>query len=150
MSLVFKILQLADIEDVTNFEMKIAEKEIPDEMTRMMQSWSARWRKESLDHYIPMGWSFVARNEQNAVMGYFIAQPLLFFDGQTQTLWMEHIQASSKEVRDQLCEIGYKLAREKHLQKIIFPNHQALDIQHIPTQKWQPPSLEAKTTKVSS
>ena len=39
-------------------------------------------------------WTF----DQDQILGYFIAQPLLFFEGQTQNLWVEHVRAENKEI----------------------------------------------------
>lgn len=151
MSFVFKILQVADIDDILEYENKKLEESIPDEMARTLSSWNARWRKEALEHYIPMGWSFVARDELHKIIGYFIAQPFLFFDGQTQTLWVEYLQHSSIQVRDQLCDIAFKLAREKHLQKVLFPNMAGVQnsVNSMKAESWSPNAFEVKTTKAS-
>lgn len=145
MSANFQIMQASDLDDIISFEKNLLVHEIPDEMERMMKSWHSRWRKESLEHYLPMGWSFIARNEKKEVMGYFLAQPLLFFDGNTQTLWVEHIQAADSLVRDQLSEIAYKLSREKHFQKVLFPQ----DLKIPNAEKWNPSMSSSWTTKVS-
>ena len=86
-----------------------------------MQSWTAPWREESLNHHLPQGWSFGIWNEQRKLRGYFIAQPLLFLDRQTQSLWVEAVQAMTPEDFDLLCETAIKLGREKHLQRVYFP-----------------------------
>ena len=157
MSITLQIIQASDLDEIVQFEQKISEKLVPDEMERTMQSWHARWRKESLDHYLPMGWSFLARSDSTKeLVGYFIAQPLLFFDGFTQTLWVEHMQFINESVRDQLCEVAYKLSREKHFQKVLFPKEitphaQALSqyINNFKSENWQPQVLSAWTAKVS-
>lgn len=121
---------------------------MPEEMDRQIQSWNARWRRESLAHYLPLGWSFCAR-EDSKLMGYFLGQPLLFLDGQTQSLWIEHIQFSSLQVRDQLIELAVKLGREKHLQKVYFPNETNINpaLQSIKAEAWLPTSMAVRTTK---
>ncbi len=121
MELVFKVLQMNDLESVMSFEDSIMSKLIPDEMERMIAHWSSKTRKEALEHYLNLGWSFAATNNQDQILGYFIAQPLLFFEGQTQNLWVEHVRAENEEIHFQLCEIAYKLGREKHLQRVYFP-----------------------------
>lgn len=145
MSVNFQIIQASDLEDIISFEQDILAQTIPDEVERMMQVWKSRWRKESLDHYLPLGWSFIARDSTQKVVGYFLAQPLLFFDGNTQTLWVEHIQAASEDVLNGLSEIAYKLSREKHFQKVLFP--QNLKIPN--SESWNPQMASAWTTKVS-
>ena len=104
MNLYTRVIQVSEIDELMIFEMKKLAENVADEDERRMMSWNARWRKESLDHYIPMGWSFLARDkemeriasldgissEEGLLAGYFIAQPLLFLDGQTQSLLIEH------------------------------------------------------------
>ena len=141
----FQIIQSSDLDDIIQFEQKLLAQTMPEEMERTMHSWHARWRKESLEHYLPMGWSFLARNEKNELIGYFLGQPLLFFDGFTQSLWIEYVQAENDSVRDQLCEIAYKLSREKHFQKVYFPK--GIDFPN--TESWQPGVRTAWTAKVS-
>lgn len=145
MSVTYQIIQASDLEEIIHFEQKILEVEIPDEMERTIFSWNCRWRKESLNHYLPMGWSFVARNEVQQIVGYFLAQPLLFFDGKTQTLWVEYIQSIDDSVRDELMEIAYKLSREKHFQRVLFPEN----LQLPKSEKWEPGVKSAWTTKIS-
>lgn len=145
MSVSFQIIQSSDLEDILEFEQKIMEKNITDESERMIQSWHSRGRKESLAHYLPMGWSFIARDKDNKILGYFLGQPLLFFDGFTQSLWVEHIQSTDSSILEQLCEIAYKLSREKHFQKVYFPK----GIKPAYSESWKPEINSAWTAKVS-
>ena len=145
MSINLQIIQVSDMDDIINFEQKLLAVEIPDEMERTIHSWHCRWRQESLNHYLPMGWSFLARNDQKQLVGYFIAQPLLFFDGFTQSLWVEHIQAIDHSIRDQLCEVAYKLSKEKHFQEVYFPK----GIKPAYSEAWAPEVSSAWTAKVS-
>lgn len=157
MSLSFKIIQPAEIVEILDFEQRKLAEQIPNEEDRAISSWNARWRKESLEHYLPMGWSFLARDpavksefsDEGLLMGYFIAQPLLFLDGQTQSLWVEHLQFSSLQVRDELSDLAYRLSREKHLQKVYFPKSPATmnSTKHMRAEEWNPQVLSAKTTK---
>lgn len=150
MSLNLLVALTNNADEIIDFEMKILSEKVSDESDRMMQSWNARWRKESLEHYLQMGWSFLARDSDGTLVGLFLAQPLLFFDGQTQSLWVEHISFQSLLVRDQLCETAYKLSREKHFQKVYFPNNPSLFkmIESWKATEWKPDMLEVKTTKV--
>ena len=84
------------------------------------ESWTAPWRKESLEHYLKGGWSFISTRNDQQVSGYFLAQPLLFLSRQTQSLWIEHLVGENQEVTDYLIEIAIKTAREKHLQRVLF------------------------------
>lgn len=158
MSLFLRIIQPSEIDEIIDFEMKELAEKIRDESERQIHSWNARWRKESLEHYLPMGWSFLARDpslassfsKEGALVGYFLAQPLLFFDGQTQSLWVEHLQFSALQARDELTDLAYRLSREKHLQRVFFPNTNSI-LNSIKQMKPEPFGTETffvKTTKV--
>jgi hypothetical protein len=148
MSLDLHVLQTSEIDEILSLEGKLLAAKIPDEMERLIFSWNCRWRKESLEHYIPLGWSFCARKE-NQLTGYFIAQALLFFDGQTQSMWVEHMQFTDTESRTALIELAVKLGREKHLQKVYFPNEQELvdGLKNFKSEPWSSSILQVRTTK---
>lgn len=156
MNLHASVLQMSDIDEVLNFEQNKMIELYPDESERMIASWSSRARKESFEHYLPLGWSFVVRDRDQKnqhhdgqMLGFFIAQPLLFLDGQTQSLWVEHMQFTNLQVRDFLCELAYRLSREKHLQRVYFPQQQTIQnsVNSFGAQPWQPQTLLVKTTK---
>lgn len=150
MSLICRVIQADDLQDILDLENKKLQDAYPDEMERMMAGWSSKFRVEALNHYIPLGWSFLARDEDtDSLLGYFIAQPLLFLDGQTQSLWVEHVQYTSLQARDELCELAYKLGREKHLQRVYFPNDNGVpnSVKSFKADTWQPGTLTVKTTK---
>lgn len=143
--LVFQVLALGDLDEVYAFAEARLREEILDETERMFKSWDVRWRKEALEHYLKLGWSFIARRE-GQVVGFFLGQPFLFFRGHTQTLWIEHLEASDKDVAEALSEVAIKVSREKNLQRVLFSN--PLD----ELKKWSPVALtdaiaEIKTTK---
>ena len=77
-----QVLNLTDFAEIQSFADTMAIRRIPDEIERRLYSWKAPWREESLNHYLPLGWSFVARQTRTCV-GFYLAQPLLFFQGQT-------------------------------------------------------------------
>lgn len=153
MSLDIQLIQPSEISLLQEFEQKKLAEFIPDEDERRLQSWHARWRQESLEHYLNLGWSFAVKDE-GELMGYFLAQPLLFFDGFTQAIWVEHLQFKSFQARDMLCEFLYKMAREKHLQKVYFPketNYQGSLMSALSSFKpepWAPPVFQVKTAKI--
>ena len=157
MSLFLRVIKEEEIEEIISFEKKKLFETVVDEMDREIQSWNSRWRKESLQHYVPIGWSFLVRDTsqpglegtEGALVGYFLAQPLLFLDGQTQSLWLEHLQFNSLQVRDELCQLAYKLAREKHLQKVYFPDIPSISnaIKPLKAENWNPTVFQIKTTK---
>lgn len=148
MSLELRIIEPTEIEEILDFEMRKLIDTIPDETTRTFQVWNSRWRKEALEHYLKLGWSFLAR-DNGKLVGYFLAQPMLFLEGQTQSLWIEHIQFSSLEVRDALCDLGYRLSREKHFQRVYFPNSGSIGnaIKSFSPTDWQPAVSLVKTTR---
>lgn len=157
MSLYCRVIQESDFQEVTDFENKKMQDAYPDESERMIASWNSKHRPEALKHYLALGWSFLIRDpgttssysSEGLLVGYFIAQPLLFLDGQTQSLWVEHVQYSSLQARDELCELAYKLAREKHLQRVYFPNENGVpnSVKAFKVDTWQPGTLFVKTTK---
>jgi len=115
----FQVLSLSDLDEVYEFASRRIAARIPDVQERAFAMWSAKWRREALEHYLKLGWSFIAR-ENGETAGFFLAQPFLFFRGQTQTLWVEHIEADSTEVAEKLVEVAVRVAREKHLQRVLF------------------------------
>lgn len=157
MGLFCRIIQISDLDEIIDFEQRRLAETVADENERMFQSWHARWRKESLQHYLPMGWSFLARDPDLAseaqpegpLVGYFLAQPLLFFDGQTQSLWVEYLSAASLQSRDELCQLAYKLSREKNFQRVFFPNNPGVmnSVGTLRPENWQSQILCVKTSK---
>ena len=111
-----RILLPTDLEAILAFEkQKLTH---IDEMEREMAHWSARWRQESLEHYLPLGWSFGTFDQNDNLTGYALAQPYLFHRGLMQTLWIELLSADG-ERRELLIDTLYRWARDKHLQCII-------------------------------
>lgn len=119
----YKIAQTDDLESIFHYAENKLKGEISDDMERMIAIWESRFRKEALEHYLKLGWSFVAKNAENTICGFFLGQPLLFFEGQTQTLWVEYILADSTQIKSELVEIAYKLSRDKHFQQVVFPEN---------------------------
>ncbi len=145
----YRIAQAEDLEKIYNYAEAELKNQIPDDMERMMAIWESRFRKEALEHYLKLGWSFVAFNQNLQICGFFLGQPLLFFQAQTQTLWIECVFASDQIIQSELVEIAYKLARDKHFQQVRFPeNVQKLNFEK-PTSFHQikNPIVWAKTTK---
>lgn len=85
-----------------------------------MSSWNARWRGESLDHYLPQGWSFGAFAPAGHLKGFVLAQPILFHRGLTQTLWIECVEAEDQDVARALVDTVSKWARDKHFQCVLL------------------------------
>lgn len=83
--------------------------------------WTAPWRKESLEHYLKLGWSMARRDPMTGrLLGYALAQPFLFFRRQTQTVWIEHVEAQSKEIAAELVDTLIRIGREKHMQRVLM------------------------------
>ncbi|MBX3039801.1 MAG: hypothetical protein KF789_03705 [Bdellovibrionaceae bacterium] len=157
MALFCRVIQSSDLPEILDYENRKLVETMPDEQERTLHSWHVRWRPESLGHYVPLGWSFLARNPEltsaaepeGALVGYFIAQPVLFFDGQTQSLWVEHLSYSSLQSRDELCELAYRLCREKHFQRVFFPNVTGVanSVAGFRPEPWQASVICVKTTR---
>jgi len=153
----YRIAQAEDLENIYNYAENKLKIEISDDMERMMAIWESRFRKEALAHYLQLGWSFLAEISdfstgekiQNKICGFFLGQPLLFFQGQTQTLWVEHILADNLKIKSELAEIAYRLSRDKHFQQVLFPeNIQELEFEKpIQFHKIKDNFIWAKTTK---
>jgi hypothetical protein len=92
LALEFQVLALSDLDEVYGFADARLQIAMPDETERRLHSWSVKWRREALEHYLKLGWSFIARDSEKTV-GFFLGQPFLFFRGQTQTVWIEHVEA---------------------------------------------------------
>ncbi len=114
-----RILQLADLEAVKAFGERRLKSQISDAFDFEMQSWTARWREESLRHYLPLGWSFGAFDSNGDLQGVALAQPFIFFRGLTQTLWVEYFDFQVEEAGSALLETVYRWGRDKHIQSVI-------------------------------
>lgn len=147
-SVTYRIAQLQDVESAYQYEYCKNFPENTDEIENQIAVWGSFYRKESLEHYFKTGWSFVAVDEQEKVCGFFMAQPLLFFDRQTQTLWVEYMSASNQEILSQLVDIAYRLSREKHFQRVLLAAELENQLtQKFPFQPWQRNFNLLKTTK---
>lgn len=124
-------MTIEDVPDILEFE----KSRLPGEgIEKEMQTWHAVWRQEALEHYARLGWSFIFRTN-GKVEGYVLTQPILFFKGWTQALWVEHISATTEELTAALFDIAYRWARDKHFQKVYFSeNLQFLNKEQRPLQ----------------
>lgn len=115
-----RVLDPSEIDEITAFEMARLVREIPDENEQMFAIWRAPWRKESLEYYLPKGWCFGMRDSKEKLVGYFLAQPLLFFRGMTQSLWIEYFAYENREIAELLLDLAKRYSRDKHLQSLLF------------------------------
>lgn len=149
MTIEFQVLGLSDLDEVYGFAERRLVQSMPDETERMFHSWQVRWRREALEHYLKLGWSFIARDTEGRTLGFFLGQPFLFFRGQTQTLWVEHIEAHDSAVREALIDVAVRVAREKHLQRVLIADADQFK-QELERWTWAPLNesiAEIKTTK---
>lgn len=114
-----RVIDVAEIDEIISFEQSNLVRDVEDEQIRMFLSWSAPWRKESLEFYLPKGWCFAVRDDARMV-GYFLAQPVLFFRQMTQTLWVEYLNFENREIGEFLLDLAFKTAREKHIQSVFI------------------------------
>lgn len=145
----YRIAQLDDVEIVHQFAINLNFPTDPDSFENKMMVWDSSYRKEALEHYFKLGWSFVAFNTENKLVGFFLGQPLLFLDKQTQTLWVEYVIAINAEVKTELIDIAYRLSREKHFQRVLLPTELQNEnlTKSLPFQKWERSTSAFKTTK---
>ena len=104
------------------------------EIQAEMKSWDQSWRKESLDHYSKLGWSFVAQ-EGETIRGYVLAQPILYFNNWTQTLWVEYLKADDPKTAHELMDVVIRWSKSKHLQKVILNGEQSWSSEIL--ESWQ-------------
>ncbi len=145
----YRIAQSADVESVFSYEYKKNFNSGIDEIENQIMVWNSFFRKESLEHYFKTGWSFLALDVEQNVIGFFMGQALLFMDKQTQSLWVEYVSASNAEIFTELVDIAYRLSREKHFQKVLFSDvvqEQALT-KSFPFKEWERSVSYLKTTK---
>lgn len=119
------ILNAGDADAIKQFEGALQAEGVGDILDREMASWHARWRPEALEFYLPLGWSFGFRRDSE-LAGYLLAQPLLFFRGLTQTLWVEHVAFASVEIGQQLIDTAHRWAKDKRLQTVLFSEAEPL------------------------
>lgn len=149
MSINYRIAQLQDIDLIYQFAENKLRAEFSDEAELMMAVWNSRFRKEALEHYLKLGWSFIAYDTDQKIIGFFLGQPFLFFQGHTQSLWVELLMSSDFKIEAELAEIAIKLSKDKHFQKVILPK--SVETLHFEKpyvfQKWSDECVWVKTTK---
>lgn len=144
----YRIAQLEDVIPVFTYESRKNFGDSAEQIENQILMWDSFYRKEALEHYFKLGWSFIAEDSEKNICGFFMGQPLLFLDKQTQSLWVEYVSADSNETYTQLVDIAYRLSREKHFQKVMFAEdvEQILN-QKFPFKKWERSISYLKTTK---
>lgn len=145
----YRIAQLDDVAAVFEYESRKHFDANLDEIENQIFIWNSNFRKEALEHYLKTGWSFVAVGPQQQIAGFFMGQPLLFVDKQTQSLWVEYVSADSDAVYTELVDIAYRLSREKHFQRVLFSDDVTKHTltKQFPFQKWDRTAALLKTTK---
>ena len=146
----YRVVKEHEIDQLFEFAKMLHEKknsaEGGDPFAAEMASWSAPWRRESLEHYLKLGWSMSAWSEDGETLkGFSLAQPLPFYKGLTQTLWLEHVMAESQEIELGLLEVSYKWARDKHLQNLAL-NPELTELLQISDYKFDVNSIPAIAT----
>lgn len=116
----YRIAQLEDVENTFNYEKNKNYSSDLSEIENQIAVWNSYYRKEALDHYFKSGWSFLALDENQNIVGFFMGQALLFVEKQTQSLWIEYMSADNAEIYTELIDIANRLSRDKHLQRVLF------------------------------
>ncbi len=114
-----RVLLESDVESVIQLGRDLAGIDSSGGLESEMKAWSARWREESLRHYLAQGWSYGIERE-GELKGFILCQPLLFFRGHTQTLWVEELMAANPSLQQELLEAAYRWARDKHFQVLLL------------------------------
>jgi hypothetical protein len=110
-----QVLSPSDLSEVLAFS------RLQSDPTNPFAEWSAPWRTESLTHYLSIGWSMARRDSRSGrLLGYALAQPVLFVRGQTQTVWIEHVCADSPELVEELVQAMVRVAKDKHMQRVLY------------------------------
>lgn len=151
MSLHCRVIQTSDVAQILKFENQKLKDLFPDPVEREFAGWKSKAREESLNFYIPLGWSLLVE-EDSQIFGFALAQPLLFLNGLTQSLWVEYISTASLEGRDLLVDSLYRLAREKHFQGVYFPSEDAKvlnSVQRFKPDSWSHSPLFVATTRMN-
>lgn len=148
-NITYRIAQLEDVENVFNYEYKKNFSIDSNEIENQIAVWNSFYRKESLEHYFKSGWSFLALDADQNIVGFFMGQALLFLDKQTQSLWIEYVSADSPEIYTELVDIAYRLSRDKHLQRVLFSDsvQQQNLTKKFPFTNWDRTVSFLKTTK---
>lgn len=117
-----QILDLSNKTEIRNFELARLEVAISDPMEREMFSWNAPWREESLNHYLATGWAMAlwSSDLKQKLLGYFLGQTLLYYQGLTQALWIEYIGAVDQATHNEVLDLAVKCAKDKHLQSVFY------------------------------
>lgn len=116
----FRSLHDGDLENILTLENLWLKNTGKEPMEIEMASWSAPWRKESLQHYLSRGWCFGIFEASGELVAYALAQPLLFFAGHTQCLWVEHLGVANRSDELSLVDIAIRYSRDKHLQGVLL------------------------------
>jgi hypothetical protein len=116
----YRIAQSTDVDLVFNYAAAKLHNPQLNEIENQIQIWNSDFRREALEHYFKLGWSFLGFDSDKNLKGFFLGQPLLFLDKNTQSLWIEYISADSNEIYTELVDIAYRLSREKHFQRVLF------------------------------
>lgn len=146
----YRIAELADLETVFEYEAKKMHDPAIGEIENQILIWDSNFRKEALEHYFKLGWSFLAFDQNNKLVGFFLGQPLLFFDKQTQSLWVEYVSADNNDIYTELVDIAYRLARDKHLQRVLYSKevqNGGYLTKEFPFKDWELQISFLKTTK---
>jgi len=154
MGLSFRVAMPTDLEKVLEFARRRNDQRFSDPNQRRFAEWGAKWRTESLQHYLATGWCFLAsrgaaNKPESELAGFYLAQPFLFFRSQTQTLWVEELLGSDTDVCCALAEVAVRVAREKHMQRVLFSESFQINefLLSLKGQTFQDQIIEVMTTK---
>lgn len=116
----YRIAQITDVPKAYEFVLNLEHPDHAENIETQMLVWNSAFQPEALEHYFKTGWSFIAEDQIGDIVGFFMGQPLLFFNKNTQSLWVEYLCAKDPEIYTELIDISYKLSREKHFQAVLY------------------------------
>lgn len=148
----FRVAGSEDIEEIIAFEESLSGSVETDDIEQRFFHWGSSARRESLEFYLQIGWSFVAIDrDSKKICGYFLAQPVLFYRSMTQTLWIEEAGFCDEGVGVELGKIAFGIAKDKHLQRVLVnPQSRFVRIESIRSSLKSIEVLQLKLTKDNS
>ena len=145
----YRIAQATDVSNAFDFVVKMNHLDFTENIEAQMNVWNSEYRTEALEHYFKTGWSFIAEDQNHQIVGFFMGQPLLFFNKNPQSLWVEFICGQNADIYTELVDISFRLSREKHFQAVFYKNEisEKKLTKSFTFQEWNRETIFLKTTK---
>ena len=143
MSLFCRVIQTDDLQDILDLENKKLQEAFPDEMERMMAGWNSKFRVEALNHHIGLGWSFLARDEENKLMILSLIRTLAKTENKL-ILFSSHDWRLAKEFSDKIWWLKDGKLISGISEEVILKNTELIQPKILQFNKnFHPPSIDA-------